>query len=300
MNIEKGKSLIFLFFFVLLDLLIKFNMQYKTHHYNHKKISEAILSRHGFHFSDNFMETYHFEPKKPKFLNELWDESCFNEINLPEELFPLSQDEIGFFNKKIDMRVLDLPIKFPGTGYRVPIEMIDFLMLIKKVAFNEKRVNEKLDDYYCYLTVDRRLVKKGNNTRKGGIHVDGFQGARLKELLPIDHSYIAYSSEPTIFYNQKFKVMNNWDKNCHNFFNGFEAQIKEDSAITYPCHNMLVINAYTLHQAPIVEEDVYRTFFRMSYSVREFDRLGNAHNPLFNYNWKMVPRDTQENLICPV
>jgi len=35
----------------------------------------------------------------------------------------------------------------------------------------------------------------------------------------------------------------------------------------------------------------FRTFFRLSYSPRMFDRLGNTHNPLFDYSWPMVPRD---------
>jgi hypothetical protein len=31
-------------------------------------------------------------------------------------------------------------------------------------------------------------------------------------------------------------------------------------------------------------------------TVREFDRLGNTHNPMFNYEWKMVERNIAENL----
>lgn len=130
--------------------------------------------------------------------------------------------------------------------------------------------------------------------------MDGFQGERIKEKLPIDHSYILYNNNPTIFYNQGFQVLKNWDKSCHNFFSGFEKQIQKNSSIQYSPYHVLLMNAYCLHEAPIVKEDTYRTFFRLSYTLREFDRLGNAHNSMFNDKWNMVSRNTQENLICPI
>ena len=38
---------------------------------------------------------------------------------------------------------------------------------------------------------------------------------------------------------------------------------------------------------------------RISWEARKFDRLGNAHNPLFDYNWKMVERDIEALHLVP-
>lgn len=42
-----------------------------------------------------------------------------------------------------------------------------------------------------------------------------------------------------------------------------------------------------------------RTFIRLSFEERIFDRLGNAHNPMFEYDWKMVPRDIEMLNLVP-
>ncbi len=54
------------------------------------------------------------------------------------------------------------------------------------------------------------------------------------------------------------------------------------------------MNAYSVHRGVDATVDTFRTWLRLSYEVREFDRLGNAHNPLFDYNWKMVERDIEQ------
>lgn len=127
--------------------------KYIIHKVGKKTISEAVLSNHGFCFNPNFIGYFNIEVKSLKFLNEVWNDSCFEEVNLPEVLFCLNDEEKELFNKQKDIRVLDLPIKFPGSGYRVPLDLLDFLQIIKKVAIHESKINHKLDDYFCYLTV---------------------------------------------------------------------------------------------------------------------------------------------------
>ena len=46
-------------------------------------------------------------------------------------------------------------------------------------------------------------------------------------------------------------------------------------------------------------ERVYRTWIRLSFEVRKFDRLGNAHNPMFDYDWEMVSRDIESLNLRP-
>ncbi len=266
-------------------------MEFKT------PIREALVSAEGFSF---YPETLDIRIKPLEFLNETWNENNFNQVNLPRQVGHLTQDQSYAFSFRNEIRILDMPIKFPHSDeFRCPKELEQFEDVIKQIAAYEKAMNPKIDDYYCYITVDQHVVKKGDTTRRGGIHVDGFQGARIKEPLPIDHSYLVYTTAPTVFYNQPFKVASHWNRSCHNYFDGFEAQKDTKNAVTYDPLDILLINAYCLHEAPMVERDMYRTFFRMTYTVREFDRTGNAHNPMFDYQFDMQCRDTAADLVDP-
>ncbi|UJR11541.1 hypothetical protein I4U23_015721 [Adineta vaga] len=55
------------------------------------------------------------------------------------------------------------------------------------------------------------------------------------------------------------------------------------------------MDCYTVHRRVENTSDspVFRTWLRLSFEERRrvFDRLGNAHNPFFDYNWTMVDRD---------
>lgn len=276
----------------------KNTIEYKVHDLGYKTISEAILSSKGKQF--DILDKIDYPIQNLNTINTLWNEEMFNQVNLPKLLFSLNQEEIINYTSQQQIRVLDMPIKFPGTNYRIPEQLAHLSSLIEKIASHEHLINTKINDYYCYLTLDRRMVKAGTTTRKEGIHVDGFQGARLGKKLPIDHSYLLYSNSPTIFYNQSFKVEKSWDKTCHNYFEGFEEQKLPGTQVVYPNNTVLLLDAYTLHEAPKVAQDTERTFLRLSYTVREFDRLGNAHNSMFEYEWEMHPRDIQKTLICPV
>lgn len=273
-------------------------MQYVEHKYNGKTIYEAVLSK------ENPVILNFFDVDKTcsilKTFNTIWDCEQFNRINLPEMVHPLTSHKKDIFNSLTDMRILDMPIKFPGSNYRIPKEISALAPIIYDIAKNEFSGNKKVDDYYCYITIDSRDVLSGKTTRKAGLHVDGFQGARISPKLPVDHSYIVSNNNPTIFYNQAFKVGDDWDMSCHNYFEGFELQKDISKQIVYPDYSVLLMDAYCLHEAPIVTKAQKRVFFRMSYTVREFDRLGNAHNPLFDYDWQMVPRDIQSTLSCPI
>lgn len=194
-----------------------------------------------------------------------------------------------------------MPIKFPGNKeYRIPGVLKEYQTIIEKIANVEQKNNPIIEQCYAYLTIDKKILTPGITTRKGGIHVDGFQGDRINPKLPADHSYIIYDNHPTIFYNQPFYVGENWKTSCHDYFKGFEKQKKHYNQITYHPYQILLISAYCLHEAPLVLEEYFRTFFRLSYTVRKFDRLGNAHNPLFDYHWEMKARNTPSSLSCPI
>ena len=62
-----------------------------------------------------------------------------------------------------------------------------------------------------------------------------------------------------------------------------------------------LMDCYSVHRG--VESAIAqpRTWLRLSFEERRriFDRLGNAHNPLFDYEWEMVERDIEQLHLVP-
>lgn len=232
--------------------------------------------------------------------------SAFDTNNFGVAHTPIVVDEIGdrkkfskishFFEGK-GVRVLDCPIKFPGSSeYRIPKELGQFDEVIAKAVAFEHAINPHVvQQYYAYVTVDQGYVKANEYQRTPGCHVDGFQGARISPKRPINRSYIAYDRVPTVFYPQSFKTAH-LDMRRHNFFESFDEQADPTAGVVYDRYSLLVMNSYTVHRSSSVEYPVFRTFFRLSFDVNMFDRYGNTHNPLFEYRWPMVTRDTQNHL----
>ena len=57
-----------------------------------------------------------------------------------------------------------------------------------------------------------------------------------------------------------------------------------------------MMDGYCVHRGVEAEPDQRRTWLRLFLEERRrvFDRLGNAHNPLFCYDWTMVARDIEQ------
>ncbi len=197
------------------------------------------------------------------------------------------------FNK--DLRVLDMPIKFPNSDVKIPEICKPYLDIISKTLKYEWLANPEFKKYHCYLTIDNSYVERGLTQRNEGCHVDGFQGARIKKKVVSDRSYVLVSDFPTEFYCQKWDV-SHLDPAKHNFFKEFDKQAKEEYKYVPEVKNLILMDAYTVHKAGVATENKRRAFVRISFSVRKFDRLGNTHNPLFDYNWKMVKRDVSKVL----
>jgi hypothetical protein len=204
---------------------------------------------------------------------------------------------VGKFSQRKNLRVLDMPIKFPGSSdYRVPKELNHLDEAISKIISFEHLINPNISEYFAYLTVDQGRIPSNSFQRKPGCHVDGFQGARIKRKRPINRSYIIYDEVPTVFYPQEFRT-DHLNEETDNFFLSFDEQADERMAITFDPYKILLMNAYTVHRADRVNYEIDRTFFRLSFDTLVFDRYGNTHNPMFDYKWDMVTRDTQKHLV---
>ena len=229
-------------------------------------------------------------------LNTIWDLKKFLTPRMPVSLGLLSAQERELFSRPGAARTLDMPIKFPGSNFRVPKSLEQFLPVIERVAHFEKAANpDCFDEYYCYLTVDQGWVKPDTLQREAPCHVDGFQGARWSPKVRLNHTYVVGDSIPTTYYPQAFDF-SQLDEAKHNFFwemNRQVAQTKSAHAWRPQDNEISLIDGYTVHRGTEAETETFRTWIRLSFEVRKFDRLGNAHNPMFSYAWDMVPRDIE-------
>jgi hypothetical protein len=76
---------------------------------------------------------------------------------------------------------------------------------------------------------------------------------------------------------------------------------KTTSTLPQDCqkpYEIMMMDSYCLHCPAINTGDdpVLRTFARIVYSTRIYDRIGNTHNAAFHYKWKMIRREVQMDL----
>lgn len=231
-----------------------------------------------------------------KDLNTVWDINKFLIARKPVTICKLNEKQLKEFSKPGVARTLDMPVKFPGSAFRVPNSLKQFREVIEIVAAYEALVNKDCyDEYYCYMTVDQGFVDPDTLQREAPCHVDGFQGARWNPKTKINHTYVIGDSVPTTYYVQPFDLRH-LDESRHNFFwemNNIVAKTKSAHAYQPEAGELSLMDAYCVHRGTEAQVLTFRTWLRLSFEVRVFDRLGNAHNPLFHYDWPMVKRDIE-------
>jgi hypothetical protein len=202
------------------------------------------------------------------------------------------------FSRQSDLRVLDCPIKFRGSPeYNIPKELMQFDEVLSKCISYEHAINPNVLEYYAYITVDQGVIEAGKSQRNAGCQCDGFQGASVgKHKRPVSRTYIAYDCASPLFYGQPFQTAH-LDEARHDFYSSFDEQSDKTLEMLFPIYSILLTGAYTVHKETPMEATGYRTFFRLHYDTRIFDRLGNTHNPLFNYAWPCVTRNIRKGLI---
>jgi hypothetical protein len=219
----------------------------------------------------------------------------------PVSIGTLSPEELAVFAAPGAARVLDMPIKMPDDDtYRVPRALGQFAGAIQRIVDVEQRVNPRHADYHAYLTIDQRWVEPGTLHREAPCHVDGFQGARWSPKCLTNHTYTVSDVLPTAYYVQPFDL-SALDERVHDFFwemNAVVAETREAHRWQPRPAELTLMDCYCVHRG--VEngsgERVFRTWLRLSFEERRrvFDRLGNGHNPLFDYAWQMVDRDIEQ------
>lgn len=260
---------------------------------------QILLSRRGGHALTALPSAE--ESQVLRCLGSTWDLAEFAIPRRPLSLGVLSNSELQSFTRPGATRVLDLPIKMPDCAeYRLPRALRQFSATIQRIVDFEHGVNPSHAEYHAYLTIDQRWVEPGTLHREAPCHVDGFQGARWSPKCRTNHSYTVSDILPTAYYVQPFEFAG-MDERVHDFFWEMNAQVA-DTNEAYKWQprpgELTLMDCYCVHRGVENEgpERVFRTWLRLSFEERRrvFDRLGNAHNPLFDYQWEMVDRDIEQ------
>lgn len=184
-------------------------------------------------------------------LNTVWDINKFLIPRKPLSLGILTTEQLKTFSTEGVARTLDMPIKFPGSNFKIPSNLSQFKEVIQIIANFEAKINQEcFDEYYCYLTIDQGWVKPSTLQREAPCHVDGFQGARWKEKKKVNHTYVIGDKIPTSYYIQPFDLRA-LDESKHNFFwemNNIVAKTKSAHAWTPQEGEINMIDAYTVHE----------------------------------------------------
>lgn len=225
----------------------------------------------------------------------------FQAARRPWSLGTLEAAALPTFSQPGAVRVLDLPVKMPDIAeIRLPRALAQFAHTLQRIFDFEVHVNPHHAEYHAYLTIDQRFVAPGTLHREAPCHVDGFQGARWQPKCRTNHSYTVSDVLPTAYYVQPFDFTG-LDESVHDYFWEMNAQVAEtNEAHRWQPQNaeITLMDCYCVHRGVENESTspMFRTWLRLSFEERRrvFDRLGNAHNPLFDYRWEMVERDIEQ------
>ncbi len=232
-------------------------------------------------------------------LDTIFDLEQFKTPRRPISLGKVASHELQVFQSPGAPRVLDMPIKFPDNPeYRLPRSLGQFASIITRIIAYEQAINPQVNDYFAYLTIDQGIVQEGALQREAPCHVDGFQGTRWQPKVRGNHTYTISDVLPTAYYVQAFDF-DKLDEAKHDFFWEMNAQVadtKERYKWQPQAAEITLMDCYCVHRGVQAESPMPRTWLRLSYEerCRIFDRLGNAHNPLFDYDWQMVERDIEQ------
>lgn len=211
--------------------------------------------------------------------------------NLP---YPLTHIDTSPLDQSYQ-RCLDMPLRIAGQEtYAIPEEWEALFPLIRDIIAHEQAHNPNWRDYYTYMTVDCTPVAAGQQQRHGGLHVDGFQGSRINPKTKVTRNYVMTTNGGTRFYQQPFIVP---DVEKFNVFHAFDLQAKD--YIVAEENTVYFMDAYTVHESGISTNPGNRTFLRVTYDLKRFDRLSNSHNSMLDYDWDMVERQVHASVQTP-
>jgi thymidylate kinase len=232
-------------------------------------------------------------------IDRLWTQDAFAEPRHPPYKVASVQNRDAFSAPVPEpSQVQDMPIKFPrNPEYRIPRELAQFEEVCRVVANFWAFVSQHSEDYFCYMSVSSHELLPWEIQRRPGLHCDGFQSCRHTDNAFGEYAFVISDAVPTVWYIESFDV-SNLDRSKDDFFVHFSEKAKPYQTCDTSPYDIVMMDPYCLHSPATNKslESVQRTFIRLMFSTREYDRAGNHHNALFDYSWKMEARDQQTKL----
>ncbi len=189
----------------------------------------------------------------------------------------------------LGLRVHDVPIRFPGTEYRVPNELLCIRDTLELCASFEAAVNPDVDECFTYLTLQHSEVEPGTSQRVSTIHVDGFQGPHRQPKMRPEHGYTSVTRDPSFFYTQShdFREL---DIDQDNVPAALSQRTLSQNAIRFNPNDIVLMDGYTPHSGVIAETAGPRCFFRLRFCdpAHHANRRGRTKNPLFEAEYQQV------------
>lgn len=231
----------------------------------------------------------HYNPSQIRTLlgiGEVWNKQ---EFQYPRQPVPIAKVLNTYAFQAPMPNVVDLPIKMKGDStIYLPYEYRGMGETIAKIIDCDKQINPHFDDYYAYLTVDKRPVKAGNSQRRYGCHVDGFQSDLVEPKVRTRHCYVVSDTLGTEFITDGFEIKNIGDT-VNDWYESFQHQSEHMERVKAQPFEINLFDAYQVHTSTVATEDTERTLARVSFSVRQLNRIGNGINPLIKEEWKYQP-----------
>lgn len=200
--------------------------------------------------------------------------------------YGLAADPLMEFDPRWDefMHYLYLPVKMPGTDVRIP-ERLGFLSDVIDKIEGSGGAFGVFDDDYVYITARRGFATPDNPLNRPGWHCDGFGTD--------DINFVWSDCYPTRVAVQPFHAISTDHKRS---LAQFDEQVDLDFVHPLEPKVVSIMNPFVVHATPIIPEGgCMRSFFKISVSDHKYNLLGNSHNYLFDYDWKMYDRSAIRN-----
>lgn len=217
-------------------------------------------------------------------VGSIWNEAGFNSTSRPSVIGRIGA-ELSFEFPDSTFHVADVPLKIAGQHkFAVPKEIAALTDFLQTCVNYEAAINPEWPSYFAFLTAHRALVAEGGLMRIGGAHSDSIQGPRIVPKRPIEHAYLACDSTPPRFFEHCFDL-GNLRSDTDDL--GPTISALADTARSFvPAEDEIVLfDAYCIHEAQPAFRAGVRTFIRLTMSTREFDREGNTLNRMIDCPW---------------
>jgi hypothetical protein len=213
-------------------------------------------------------------------------------------LHPLAIDQLELSAWQEFMHFLYLPVVMPGQGdeIRLPPNLEFMRPIVERVIEHEGFVSMD-DPRYVYVTARRGFATPGNPLNRPGWHADGF-GSDDINFIWSDRWPTRFAvgdlSLPPEMEGDHVGSVDVWTKTIDEYRHMGGA----DSVQVYSGepNTLYRLDPSVIHATPIIEPPGgMRSFFKISVSPDRYNLLGNSHNHLFSYDWKMWSREEVRN-----